>query len=169
MKIQLLFLLFFYLSTAVYSQLTSFKVESYNKLENNTKLIYLNINGVESIEQADFLQARIVKNQSVLRFTFPNKLSDLSNCIIQTDQSLDNIELERLINEILIQYKEKQEIIIDLPEYVNTGNPENDNEIYRLKKKEWIKNNPEKYKRLIENNESNEGLQEKQTKQTITN
>lgn len=43
----------------------------------------------------------------------------------------------------------------DFPVFINTGNPEKDAIEYKNKKKQWIENNPEKYKKLLENMRSN--------------
>ncbi|MBN2778590.1 MAG: hypothetical protein JXR36_13165 [Bacteroidales bacterium] len=41
------------------------------------------------------------------------------------------------------------------PQYENTGNKEQDDNIYRVKKDEWISNNPEEYNNMIEEMQSN--------------
>ena len=49
------------------------------------------------------------------------------------------------------------------PVFVNTGNPEADNESYMIAKEEWIKNNPEKYEQLLQQNPmSKEASEERQ-------
>jgi hypothetical protein len=54
-----------------------------------------------------------------------------------------------MINDILINYQQKEnqinEILNELPQIKDTGNPERDKEVLRFAIIEWIKNNPEKY------------------------
>ncbi|MBN2682869.1 MAG: hypothetical protein JXR58_10200 [Bacteroidales bacterium] len=44
----------------------------------------------------------------------------------------------------------------DYPKFINTGNPEADKADYDARKKEWIENNPEEYKKISEGNPSEE-------------
>lgn len=44
----------------------------------------------------------------------------------------------------------------DYPQFINTGNPEHDNEDFAKRKKEWVINNPEKYNRMISSQPSSE-------------
>ena len=62
--------------------------------------------------------------------------------------------------------KSKQTIVMegisDYPKFINTGNPEKDNQDFKKRKQEWINANPEKYKQI-----SNPGMPSESDKREI--
>jgi hypothetical protein len=52
--------------------------------------------------------------------------------------------------------------ISDYPQFINTGNPEKDNEDFKKRKREWIMAHPEKYKQI-----SNPGMPSESDKREI--
>lgn len=54
-------------------------------------------------------------------------------------------------NSILLEEAKKKEIVYNsFPLYISTGNPTKDEAEYIRLKNEWIANNPEEYKRMLE-------------------
>ncbi len=62
--------------------------------------------------------------------------------------------------------KAKQTIVMqgiaDYPQFINTGNPEKDNQDFKKRKQQWINANPEKYKQI-----SNPGMPSESDKREI--
>ncbi|MBN4051442.1 hypothetical protein JYU16_01360 [bacterium AH-315-M05] len=65
-------------------------------------------------------------------------------------QQATRIQPQSIENKQVEPSKTQRSAVIDptFPVFVNTGNPEADNENYRIAKEEWISNYPEKYKQL---------------------
>lgn len=145
------FSLVFFLSIvfSAFCQITSFKTESFKDYEDKTRVYYINIEGVKNNNQADKIRDEMMKMPGVLRFTFHEKFENLNKCMIQCNQSLTENEIYKMMNDILINYQQKEnqinEILNELPQINDTGNPERDKEVLRFAILEWIKNNPEKY------------------------
>lgn len=149
MKRIILLLVFIYFTASGFSQITSFSVESSKDYDDNTRISYLYIEGVSNVNQADHIRDAMMKQPMVHRFTFYEKNVNFNKCMIQADKSLDEIYISNLINGILLDYQVNEKIINDIleemPKYVDSGNSERDKEVYRFAVKEWIENNPEKY------------------------
>jgi hypothetical protein len=147
-------------------------VQSFKDYDNGTRISYVKIIGISDKSQADYITREILKNPVILKFSVYEK-ENISNLImVESESSIEDIQIQSLMNDAIVKYKEveiaRQEILVEMPTYTDTGNPEYDNEIFKKKKDEWIKNNPEKYKKLNELNRisDNENL-EKQLKEQI--
>lgn len=167
MKTMLLVLQFVILSYLGYSQINSFVVESAKDYD-NFKISNLYIEGINNVEEAEFLQYEIVSNKLVKRFTFTEKKTNLNRCNIVTDLSLSNEEIKIIINDILARYNALESNTNEMPKFIDTGNPQLDNQTYKEKKIEWIKNNPENYKKLTEPDKKSESNPDRIKKESQT-
>jgi hypothetical protein len=77
---------------------------------------------------------------------------DLSTVLLNGELHRSEEDKMRLSN-----YTSEQTSInkADFPQYENTGNKEQDDNNYRVKKDEWINNNPEEYNNMLEEMQSN--------------
>lgn len=141
-----------------FSQITSYSVQSFKDYDNGTRISYVKIVGIGDKDEADYITDEILKTPGISRFYIYEKEKNYNLCMIETNSSIEDEYVQSNINEIIVKFndveKQRLEIINEIPKFVDTGNPEYDNQVFKNSKDEWIKNNPEKYKILHSLNEN---------------
>ncbi len=91
-------------NTTVYVQEFTFDaVKDYN---NNRRVAYYTIVGIESNEEGQFIQTKLRENNNVSRFFVYDGKNGKSKCMIETVSTMNETALHLLINDAISQYRE---------------------------------------------------------------
>lgn len=109
-----------------------------------------------------------IDNKSIVSITGPagyktSEYSEKVNLLIQMP-NISREEREKIEYDRAEQNRITNNWPADFPKFINTGNPAKDNEDYKDRKTEWIKNNPEKYKAISSSSKHFETEAEKKEK-----
>lgn len=131
-----------------------------SKTEVNKGVAKGGIRGTEIIGEGEYLNYdKTIMQKSItgqIPVGFPKHIKGQTKeqyIQIMKDWSRNNIqqvkeEYRNEINKIIVSN--------NFPKYIDTGNKEYDNNIYKAKKEEWIKNHPEEYNKLKGNGQMSE-------------
>ncbi|OFY96108.1 MAG: hypothetical protein A3K10_16740 [Bacteroidetes bacterium RIFCSPLOWO2_12_FULL_31_6] len=154
-------ILFFVPFVKTNAQIQSFKYEAFKDYNDNTRIAYFYIDGINSEKEEQFVQNELRKNVEILMFSVYPKTDNLNRCMIKTKSALDETIVKNFINKAINLFNQNPNTDINnipnnFPKYIDTGNKEYDNKIYKAKKEEWIKNHPEEYNKIKGNGQMSE-------------
>ena len=143
---------------------TSFKIIKFSVLGINTPADAMNLkslleakNGILSCEtdlknnQCTIFADFVIQKKDIVALTGPAgiKTSNFSEKIyFKRTQKTDNAHIPEKESETK-KIKSNIELPPDFPKYIDTGNPEFDSNNYKMAKEQWISNNYERYKELL--------------------
>ncbi len=145
------------------------------KPSNEDYVVYFNVTGISSFDQAEKLVDIVLNIPGIYdgRYFLTSTNKDRFWLKISTDVTPEQIravlrengydyDFSTIAVDGVILNPEKQPessqissephspAIEGYPEFIDTGNPEKDKQDYANRKREWINNNPEKYKQALE-------------------
>jgi len=152
-----------FLSMQVFTQVTITAYEGVKDYDNGHRIAYFYIQNLKNDKDfVSYLQAELKNDKDFSRFIIYPQNEKGNRVMMEANYPVTNSQLSSIINTFYKRYyqlkskypNDKQSFYLELynvqdfPVYIDTGNEKQDEENYENRKQEWIKNNPERFKKI---------------------
>ncbi len=130
------------------TQIQPFQFDGYKDYPNGRRIAYFYLRGISCYNEEQFIMDNMMQIDKIYKFSIFPKKDNKNYCMIECNQNINEDYIFNLISQFETEYQNFNKPDPTFPTYINTGNPQEDNARYDEAKRKWIKENPEKYKKL---------------------
>lgn len=102
------------------------------------------------------MECKLQLSGKCFMFVKEDKTADYIRKTLLLPNYVDYDFISVVVNDKSLMGKSESIVPADFPQFIDTGNPEQDNIDFATRKDDWIENNPEKYKEINSGNSSPE-------------